>query len=573
MKINWKHTMVMFILSASLVIPSASFHALADEKYTQSTSLASYQLTDAIKVEVKSILNESTSEGTKIAAVVRIFNNGDRLTGVPEYEVRVKTQEGLEYIMRPSQANVKNIQPKETAELSYMNVVDRFDAFSLTELSWLDVDEFVYPKQEKRIISIPVSAIEWKGEKAVLSDPAVMKKWEDAFTIPVLSSTVEYKPISLNEQNTKEGPMTIVGLLATNKGDKKTAIPDFRINGVSDKKVYTGKRLEQDKLLLEPGEQHYIHYAIPVRNRMELKSLSILTPEDFTVDDKTHNNYLIGRLMITLPGADNNLRFLNQLVQYEWNKPIKFDPLYKLIRPEVDVSMVDLQLHESAGGGFKAAVAKFKLLNHSENPLQVPEFQAELSSVSGNKYLGTRQNTLVETLIPNISYVIYYSFIIPSTETGEQLAMQILDTKSVEPYNIPLAAFKTKVMEETSDKSLAFYPFQVTLNDWSTGANYNMASGSLPYSYKLNLDFNIKLQDEVVVDQSFSKMRLELVDAKNRIMVSKVLSFTGENKLVSGTQTINFDLDRFETTVFLRMYEIIDTPFGEARRLIQTWKR
>ncbi|OPH56699.1 hypothetical protein BC351_27545 [Paenibacillus ferrarius] len=570
MKINWKHTMVVCVLTASLVIPSASFHVAADEKYTQ-TSVESYSLTDSIQVQVKSILNESTPDGTRIAATVRIYNNGDRLTGVPEYEIRVKGQDGLEYIMRASQANAKNIQPKETVELSYMNVVDRYDTFSLTDLSWYDVNEFVYPKQEQKILTIPISAIEWKGEKATLANPAVTKKWEDTFTIPVLSNTVEFKPVSLNEQNTPEGPMVIVGLLVTNKGDKKAKIPDFRINGISDKKVYTGKRLEKELPALEANEQVYIHYAIPARNRLELSSLSILTPEDFA-DEKAHTDFLIGRLMITLPGAKNNLSFVNQLIPYEWNKPIRFDPLNKLIRPEIDVSMVDLQLQESAGGGFKAAVAKFKLLNHSDSPMQVPPFQAALTSYNGNKYMGTRQNTQVETLIPNISYVIYYSFIIPSSETGEQLIMEILDNKSVEPYNISLAAFKTKVMEETSDKSLAFYPFQVTMNDWSLGANYNMG-GSLPYAYKLNVDFNIKLQDEVVVDQSFSKMRLELVDTKNRIMTSKVLSFTGENKLVSGTQTLNFDLDRLETTVSLRMYEIIDTPFGEVRRLVQTWKR
>ncbi|MDD9266546.1 hypothetical protein ACFPES_05810 [Paenibacillus sp. GCM10023248] len=573
MKIKWKHTMVMFILSASLVIPSAAFHVAADEKYTYSSSVTSYSLTDEIKVEVKSVLNESTPEGTRIGAVVRLFNNGDRLTGVPEYEVRVKTQDGLEYILRPSLANAKNIQPKETVELSYMNVVERYDVFALTELSFYDVDEFVYPKQEKRIISLPVSAIEWKGEKAVLTDPAALKKWEDSFKIPVLSDTLEFKPVSLNEQNTSDGAVTIATMLAVNTGDKKTAIPDFRLNGKSENKVYEAKRLEKDPIFLEPGEKNYLHYAIPIRNRADLKSLYVLTPEDFVAEDKTHTTYAIGRLSIT-PPATNSARYdMNQLLPYELNKPIKIDPLTKLIRPDIEVSMTDLRMYESAGGGFKAAVAKFKLLNRSENPLQVPQFQTALTSLSGNKYVGTRQSTQVDTLIPNISYVIYYSFIIPNAEASEQLAMEITDGKSVEPYHLPLAAFKTKIIEETDDMSSAFYPFQATLNDWTRGVNYSMGGGSLPYAYKMNLDFTIKLQDEIVVDQSFSKMRVEFADEKNRIMASKVFSFTGENKLVSGTQTVEFSLDRLETTVYIRIYEMIDTPFGEARRLIQTLKR
>lgn len=572
MKINWKHTMVVFILSASLVIPSAAFHAAADEKYTNPSSVISYALTEEIKVEVKSILNESTTEGTRIGAVVRLTNHGDRLTGVPEYEVRVKTQDGVDYILRPSLANAKNIQPKETVELSYMNVVERYDVFSLTELSFYDVDDFVYPKVEKGVISLPVSAQEWKGEKAELTDPSTLKKWEDTFAIPVLSSTLAFKPVSLNEQNTADGPMTIVTLLATNTGDKKSAIPDFRINGKSENKVYSAQRLEKDPIILEPGEKEYIHYAIPLRDRMELKSLYVLTPEDFVAEDKTLTTYLIGRLSITPPGANSTRYVMNQLLSYELNKPIKMDPLTKLIRPEIEVSMADLRIYESAGGGFKAAVAKFRMLNRSESPLQVPPFQTVLSSLSGKKYIGTRQATQVESLIPNISYVIYYSFVIPNAETGEQLAMEITDGKSVENYNLPIAAFKTKIIEETDDKSSAFYPFQVTLNDWTRGNNYNSGAG-LPYTYKMNLDFDIKLQDEIVVDQSFSKMRVEFADEKNRIMTSKVFSFTGENKLVSGTQTIDFSLDRLETTVYIRIYEIIDTPFGEARRLIQTWKR
>lgn len=573
MKINWKHTLVMFILSVSLVIPSAAFHVAADEKYASTTTVKSYPLTSDIKVEVKSVLNETTSEGGRIGTVVRLYNDGDRLTGVPEYEIRAKTQEGLEYILRPSQANPKNIQPKETVELSYMTILERYDVFSLIELSFYDVDEFVYPKQEKKIISLPISDLEWKGEKAVLTDPSTMKTWEDKFTIPVLSTTLTYKPVSLAEQNTPDGPMTIVTLLVTNTGDKKTVIPDFRINGKSENKIYSGKRIEKDPITLELGEENYIHYAIPIRNKMDLKSLSVLTPEDFVSEDKKHTEYLIGRLTITPPGANDVRHFMNQLSQYEWNKPLQIDPLTKLIRPDIHVSMVDLRMYESAGGGFKAAVAKFKLLNKSESPLQVPLFQTILTSNSGNKYLGTRQDTQVETLIPNLSYVIYYSFIIPNAETGEQLAMEITDGKSVEPYNLPLAAFKTKVMDETDDKDAAFFPFQVSLNNWSIGINYNMGQGSVPYSYKNNLDFGIKLQDEIVVDQSFSKMRLEFADAKNRIMASKVLSFTGDNKLISGAQTFDYNSDRLESTVYLRIYEVIDTPFGEARRLVQTVKR
>ncbi|CAN7714487.1 hypothetical protein LJR153_005910 [Paenibacillus sp. LjRoot153] len=571
MKIHWKKTTIMFILAVSLVIPSASFHVAADEKYSQSFTLSRYQLTESLQVDVKSVLNEPTTEGTKIGAVVRYYNAGERLVGVPEYEVRVKTNEGLEYIMRPSQANARNIQPKETIELSYLNVVDRYDEFALNELSWSDVDEFVYPKVEKKIISLPITDLEWKGEKANLSDPAQIKQWQDTFTIPMLTDKIQYQPVSLNEQNTPDGIKTVVGFLATNIGDKPISVPDFRINGKSGNKVYIGERLEQDDLILDPGEKNYVHYAIPVKSRAELKNLTVLTPEDFVADDKTHISYTIGRLMINLVGATNSTRLLNPVGSYELNKPIQFDPISQLIRSDIEVSMVDLNMSESAGGGFKSVVAKFKLLNKSGDSVPVPSFQTVLTIANGKKFSGTRQDTKVDLLIPNISYVIYYTYIVPNSETGERLTMEILDGKKVEPYNFTIAAFRTKVMD-TTDSTLAFYPFQVKLNDTSLQRSFNLGNGP-NYSYKLGVDFDIKLQDEIVVDQSFSKLRLEVADGSNRIMTSKVFSFVGEKKLVSGTEILTFDADTLEATLNLRLYEVIDTPFGEVRRLVQTLKR
>jgi hypothetical protein len=576
MKKKWKKTMIMIILSASLLIPSVSFQANAEGMPSISSAKDDYRLTSSITAKVNSILNEQTSKGTRVGAVVSLYNEGARVLRVPDYEVRVKTNEGIEYTLRPSVVNVKSIQPKVTVELSYMIVVARDDAFSLSTLSWVEVDEYVYPKLEKPILSIPISSMEWKGENAVLSDPTANKIWGEAFIIPALSTSIEYKPVSLIEQNTPQGPVSIVVLLAINNSEMKRTIPDFRIDGKTDKKVYNGKRLELGTLVLNPGEQRYLHYAIPAGNRTNLKSLTILSTEDFAVDTETNINYSIGRLNITLPDDSNALHFMNPLLPYEWDKPIQFDPLYKWIQPEIDVSMVALHIHESAGGGIKTAVAKFKLLNRSDHPLPVPHFQAQLMSTSGYQFAGTRQNTVVEALIPNISYVIYYSFVLPSAESSKQLVMEILDGETFTPNNIPISAFRTQAQLEQVDTTLAFYPFNVKLNSWTVSimdSSSSTSQGNLPYTYNLSLNLDIKPQNDVVVDQSFSKMKVELVDAQGKIIGVKAFSFTGENKLVSGIQMININSERFESSLSLRIYETMDTPFGEADRLIQTVKQ
>lgn len=568
MRTKWKQTLVMFVLIFSLLIPSASYLAIAEEGLPVTKE---YALTASVKAAVKSILNEQVAEGTRIGAVVRLTNDGTRLTRVPDYEVRVKAEDGVLYTLRPSASNVIAIQPKETVELSYMIVIDREDLFSLSEISWVDVDEFVSPRLEKTIVSIPISSIEWRGDSAIFSDKLAKQSWSEAFTIPLLSTSMEYKPISFSEQNTPQGPRTIVGLLATNKSDKKKAIPDFRLNGTSDKKVFTGKRLEQDPIVLGPGEQKYIHYAIPAGKKDELSGLTVLAPESFATDDKTKIEYLIGQLNISLPQDGAGASEANQPKIYVWNSPIQFDPLNSVILPDISVSMVALQMHESVGGGFRAAVAKFKLTNRSDRPMPVPKFQAQLMGAGGTKYIGNRQAAVAETLIPNVSYIMYYSFVLPSNEKGDQLTMELLDNETVAPYNIPIATFKTMVKPEKSeDTTLSFYPFQVKINSWKSEVFYGSARESFPYSYKLSIDMEVNLQDEVVVDQNFPKLKVEMVSDKGKVIGSKTLPFIGDNRVGTGTTTINMDSVLYEFSNSLRIYETIDTPYGQADRLITT---
>ncbi|MFE5321184.1 hypothetical protein ACFQ88_20995 [Paenibacillus sp. NPDC056579] len=564
---KWKQITAVLVLLVSLFIPSASLLAIAQESQTPAQN---YTLPNSIKAAVKSILNEQVPEGTRVGAIVRLYNEGTRLIRVPDSEVRAKTAEGIQYTLRPSADNAINIQPKETVELSYMIVVDRDDAFDITELSWVDVDEFVSPRVEKPLLTIPVSSIEWRGDLGTLTDPSATIAWGEPFTIPAVSSALEFKPVSLSEENTPQGPKTILSLLAVNKGDKKKPIADVRINAKSDKKVFVGTKLEKETAVLDAGEQQYIHYALPAGSKDELKSLTVLIPETFMIDDKTKIEYTIGQLNVLLPGNGSAGGSAAPADAYQWNEPIRFDKLNQIIQPEVSVALVGLHMHESVGGGFKAAVAKFKLQNRSDKPMPIPQFQAQLTSTGGNKYTGIRQTTVAETLVPNISYVMYYSFIVPSTENGDQLTMDILDGQTVAPYAIPIARFKTQIQPEKADGALAFYPFTVKVNSWKVDVYMGSAKESLPYSYKLKLDLDIRLEDEAVVDKSFPKMKVVIVDGEGKIIGSKTLPFTGENQLVNGLQTIHMDSVLFEFSQTLRLYETIDTPFGQADRLIAT---
>ncbi|MFD0682143.1 MULTISPECIES: hypothetical protein [unclassified Paenibacillus] len=574
MKNNFKKYMALLIISILLLAAAAPFTAIAQGESSKSITPLMYKLTDDIKVDVKSILNERVSVGTRVGAVVRLYNYGSKVVRVPEYEVRVKTDNGVEYILRPSAANAVAIQPKEKVELSYMITVERSDVFSLSELSWVDLDEFEYPQIEKLMLSIPVSVNEWRGASSVFTDPEVIKKWEEPFTVDILSSSLVFTPVNLIKQNTTQGPVSLVVLLAENKGKMKETVPDFSLDGKTDSKVYKGKRIDVEPLALEPGEKKNIHFAIPTENKIDLKSLNVLTPEEFVGSNQTKINYTIGRLNIQLPNNGIALGWIDQLEAYDTNMPIRFDPLNSLIQPEVSVSLVELHMHQSEGDGYKTVIAKFKLNNSGESPLPVPNFQAELMSADGFSYVGSRQNAAAQTLIPNLSYIISYSFNVPNSEKGDRLGMRIMDGQKAAPFNIPIASFRTKIQNNDSDSKLVFYPFNVNLKDWTIGSQ--IIPGNLTYSYKLRLELEVERQDNIVVDQNFSKMKIELVDSLDRILSSESLPFTSTGRLVSGWQTVNFNslrTEQFEFPLTARIYETIETPFGEAKRLVKTLKQ
>lgn len=524
-------------------------------------------LTSTIRASVKSILNEHTSEGTRIGAVVRLYNEGNLVTRIPDYEVRVQTKDGMIYSLRASTTNAKTISPKERVELSYMVLLDRSDSFSLTNLIWVNVDLYVYPKQEKIIASMPISSLQWKGSNATITEPAAIKQWGQPFTIPQFSSTLQYTTVSTMVQNIPQGPATVIGLLVENLSDSKQSIPDFRIEGKSaDDRIFNGKRLEQGLINLQPREQQYIHYAIPSENS-KLASLNILTPEKFSIDNQNSIEYVVGHLNIVLPSG-GNLGSNGQLYTYKWGNPIQFDWLNKLIGPEIKVSLDALRMYGAEEDGFKTIVAKFKMQNVADEPVSVPKFQAELLSVNGS-YLGTRQAATVDTLFPSVSYAIYYAFVVPNSEKGDQLSINILDSETLAPYHIPIASFRTQTQQETADTVLDFYPYNLTINQWSVDKKRSLNNSDTSIEYKMNLVLQIGLQDKVAVEQSFTHVRLEITNQTGNIMSSQLLSFTGENRLISGQRTISFNSDRDESQLVLRIYETVDTPFGESRRLVK----
>jgi hypothetical protein len=582
MNTNWKKTAFAIIISCSML--SASMPVWAEEAPAASSSSINeknYKLTEVLDVQIKSLLNERTTDGTRIGAVVQLKNNGNKVTRVPEYEIRVKTNQGIEYTLTPSAGSARSVQPQSKVEISYMVNVDRQDEIELSELNWIDVDYYVYPKKETPILSVNIEGQVWKGGNASITDQSALKKWSDSFQIASSNSPVTFTPVSIEKDNAGLTSAYIVKLLAENKTAHKEKVPMFLLQGRSETDTFIGVRAENWDITLEPNGQTYLHYRINVEQGTSLASLDVLTMENYVVlglDNKPEvTTYTVGRFNIVLPtgGVDN--RFVEP---YKFNTPIVFDPVSKLIHPNVDVSLVEFSIHDSQGVGYQTAIAKFVLTNKSGEAVSTPVFQSELATQDGYSYSGNRQMNAPQQLMPNLSHVVTYSYLLPSSETGENLKLKLLDARANNPvagqigYKSTVATLKVANQETATENDvLSFYPFDVSINNWYTQYFVN-TQPTITYGYRLKMDIDVTQKDKVVVDQDFSRFEVALVDSNDRILGTSQLSFVdsnnGSGKLRSGLVDITFPnltTDQYHDDLRVYIYETIQTVNGSAKRL------
>jgi len=562
-----KLSVASVVISVSLL--GTGYSALAaDSAAAGAPAVVSYKLTDLLDVEVKGVLNERVDAGTRIGVVVRLKNNGSAITRVPDYELRVRTNEGIEYTLQGSAANAKSLQPKATTELSYMTTIDRTDEVVLSQVNWTDVDYYVYPKKETLIVGIPVQGVSWQGSDTTITDPAALKKWSESFTIPGLISPLQYTPVSLNKESTEQGTVIVVQLLAYNPTGKRETIPAFGIDGKSASKVYEGSRVEQRSLVLEPKEEKYIHYAIPVDQDTTIESFNVLTRESFAQAGGV-TNFNVGRLNIILPSN----AVTTGVAAYKIGTPIAFDKLSELIHPDMQVSVVEFVMDENEEAGNKHVTAKFKLTNNSSKPVALPTFQADLVSTDGYEYAGSRQNVVTRTVMPNSSLTVSYSFTVPVSEKGNGLVMKIQDTTSAAPYKSTVAVFSTELQAPEKGK-FSLYPFDVKVKDWHLVSDYGPTT-QYRYAYRLKLDLAIQRDEQVQLDPNFSNLFFELYDSSDRLVGSASGSLYGTGRLVNGENniTINGASETFDPRMKVRIYETFQTPAGEAKRLLAEFKQ
>jgi hypothetical protein len=567
LKKKWTVSLAAVILSTSIV--SYGSYAFADEAASgmsntiQQTAPAVYPLTAELDVEVKSVLNEKVTEGTRIGVVVKMKNNSASIKRVPEYELRAITADGVSYTLQPSTTNAKAVQPLAKTELSYMVVLDRTDEVVLKELNWTEVDWYVYPKQETLAATTPITAAPWTGGDMTITDPSMLRQWTDSFVIPSTESPIIWKPVQLQKQSTPQGSAYVLQLLAYNPAGQSETVPSFRMDGKSDAKVYPGQSVEQNAPVLQANESKYVYYSIPVDPDTELRSLNVLTTEQFA-GNAGPTTYQVGRLNIALPAVAVPAVYET----YQMGSPMTFDSLSTLIHPDMKVSMQELQVTDNPDEGNKLATAKFQLTNEGNLPLSIPSFQTRLLSSTGEQYTGLRQVSSTTSLVPNSSMTITYAYRLPSTEEGSGLTLEVLDAVTAAPFQTTIASYGAVVQPQGTEAAFSVYPFDVKVGHWDM--SFQFSPVTLQYSYKAKFYMDVQRKPNVLVEANAPVLQFELQDQLGRVLATSTKSLTGMNRLVSGENPIAFvgTSEQFDSPLRVKIYEVVQTEGGTFKRQV-----
>ncbi|MBA2938450.1 hypothetical protein HZF08_09015 [Paenibacillus sp. CGMCC 1.16610] len=582
MKIQFKQVAMTLVLSSALLM--TGLPALAegtDAAVAQTVAAPVYQISDSLQVVIEGVSSEKTANGVRLGSVIRIMNTSNQTLRIPDYELKVKTTDGTIYTLRPSSSNAHGVQPESEVELTYLKVINRQTEVDLSNLSLIDVNYDVYPKQETLLLSAPIDGVVWNGNRGEFKKAPASIKWGETFSIPTVASPLQYKTVDITRSNSNEGAVYVVKLLVTNPNDQAETLPAIELDGKSKTNLYAGKQVEDAPVVLDAGQSKYVHYAIHADMDTVLNSINVLTSESFTQADAAGNvktsAFTIGKLNVEMPGA------AGATGSYTYGTPITFEKWNDVINQDLDVALVELHVTDNKDQGSKVAFAKFTLTNKGVSDIPVPAFQTMLSSPTGYDYTGSRQNDAQKSIAPGTSTVVSYAFVLPVSETSDTYTMKVQNEikgqtggESKPTFKSTIASYKVAVQEPEDRHEISLYPYTVNLKDYMLSQiTVPGQTIALNYTYKLQLYMDLIRDPKVLVDNSFSKLKFELVDRSGTILGSKIFPFTGTDRLVNGKQTLTFSnltTDQLQNNVLVNVYEVLNTPSGEVDRLIAELK-
>jgi hypothetical protein len=569
--------------------------------------MPSYALNSNVQAQPKGVLQEKTSVGWRFGAAVKLTNTSTATVRVPDYELRVKASDGSVYTLKASSDNVRSIESQSTVELSYMMEIDKLADFNLTNLLWVDVDDQVYPKKETLLADAPVESLVWHGSEATIQDPSMLGEWGVAFTIPGENSPLKYSATNLIKQFTGQAPTYIVQVKVENPDKYAATVPNFTLSGKADGRSFTGTRVEQSSVMLNPGEQRYINFAVTTEPDTKLTAFYVLSAHNYLKQGATAPvQYYTGRIGFKIPASSE---IPTALPVYVTGSPIAVDPLSKAVNPQMGVALQDIEWFENDGRDYKTVVAKIKYTNKSGSLIPVPQLGAEIVSDKGVTYSGVQSASSVNDVLPDMGSVQMYAFTVPKAEAGNQFTLRLMEqqgkaaeqaqagqavqtdqaaqtgqqaqtvqqTQTQPVYKASIAQINVTVNSSSDGGNVFdFYPYELKMDSFivTNYATRNGVTNTYYYTYKLKMGLDIKTTDAVLADPSNPKLLFQLEGPDGKRLGSKTYTLTGDNRLMSGNESVMIDSpsDSLETPVSIKVYEVVSTPYGDARRLLTTLK-
>ncbi|MEW9701320.1 S-layer homology domain-containing protein [Paenibacillus sp. SI8] len=547
--------------------------------------LTTYTLIGNTQAQIKGVLQEKTIDGWRVGAVIKLNNTSGSTVRIPDYELRVKAADGTVYTLQPSASNVRSILPQSDVTLSYMADISVKTDIQLKDLLWVDVDQKVYPKLETLLADAPIESIVWKGKDAVVKDSALLGNWGATFSAPGVTSALKYAATDLSTQFTGQSPTYIVQVKVVNTGSYTETVPDFTLSGKAEGQSFIGKRVEEGAISLNAGEQKYIHFAITTDVDTKLNAFYVLSPASYLKQGQTTPiSFYTGRIGFHLPangGAGTNTGTSGGA--YTYGTPMVFKQSNEFVNPSLAVSLQELHVTQNEETGNKTGLAKFSIINKGDKPIPVPAIDTELSGKDGYTYSGVRQTVSNQSIAPGSGVVVSYGYTIPASDQSDayQLNVQGVLSGSAQgqsagtTYKTTIASYNVNVQPADDHNSISLYPFNLNLKSWTLSQLTMMGSTGFAYTYKLNLDMDVVRNSEVEIDNNFSKLKFELVDATGKSLGSESFSFSGANRLVSGNQVLSFPnltQSQIQSNVSIKVYEAVNTPSGEVDRFITDLK-
>lgn len=330
---------------------------------------------------------------------------------------------------------------------------------------------------------------------------------------------------------------------------------------------------------LSPNESTTFHFqgVVPASLSAEALQLVVLEKQSAAASTTTStgagSNTDTTKQAASLPVAITSLAgagVAGEATSYAAAQAYKIGDSFKLtstnsIDSNMDMSLVELGMSVNSDFGYKTIVAKYKLMNKGTSTLALPEFQTDLTNEEGYTYTGVRQTNVAKSIAPNTSYVLSYSYMVPDSEDADKLALNLYDTN-----RLAVGSYKAAVQTVPTTGPISVYPFTINFDDYTISTTY---SKDTSYGYRLRLDLDVQRQAQVITDANFSSLLFEIVDTEGRLLTSKSLTFTGQQKIMSGIQYLDFAnvrSDQINSGSYINIYEVVSTPNGDAKRLIRT---